>query len=119
MTPEEFYRSVDQYTDKFVSLTLKVTGIAKDSEAFYSNEKYYEYLICESTDSGQFQILVRNCVQDTSRNFVVGDVITVYGEGAGNVTIQDLTDADYVDLKIYSGPSVNVAYVTLVAPPAN
>ena len=41
------------------------------------------------------------------KNYLPGDNITVYGEGAGSVTVYDETDT------AYSAPCINAAYIVL------
>ena len=106
---EDFYRSADKYEDKFVSMTLVITGSVTDAEAYYMDEKYPEYYVCKSVGGGKFEILVRKCLQDSSKNYVVGDVITVYGEGASNTVIIDMVG------NTVSAPCINVAYISLIA----
>ena len=106
VTPEEYYRSAEEYTDKFVSVTLTVTEKIVDSEGVYNGGKYNTYYICRDT-SGKFEIMVRDCIQGTSKKFIPGDIITVYGEGAGESTIYD----DYYFA--YTAPCIHAAYVEL------
>jgi len=108
---EDYYRSVDSYKDKFVSMTLKVTEVFVDGDAYGINRKYTTYYMCTDASGSRFQIMVRNCVQDKNENLVVGDVIRVYGEGAGNVTVYDAKD--YAPR---SAPCINVAYLDVIEP---
>ena len=105
ITPEEFYRGAVSYTDKFVCLTLTVTQKLTDSSAYYSNEKYSTYYVCCADGGAEFEILIRDCIQDGTVNFIPGDVIKVFGEGAGNVTVYDM---EYLP---HTAPCLNVAYV--------
>lgn len=105
ISAEEFYRSAEGYKGKFVSFTLTVEKKIADYEAYYNGEAYDSYYICRDKDGSEYEILVRDCIQDKAQNFIAGDVITVYGEGAGNVTIYDM---EYVS---HSAPCVYVAYV--------
>ena len=105
ITPEEFYRGAVSYTDKFVCLTLTVKQKLTDSSAYYSNEKYSTYYVCCADGGAEFEILIRDCIQDGTVNFIPGDVIKVFGEGAGNVTVYDM---EYLP---HTAPCLNVAYV--------
>lgn len=107
VTPEGFYRSADTYDGKFVSMTLVVKDIIVDYDSSYSKVKYPTYYVCVSPADERFQIMVRNCLQDSPKNLAIGDVVTVYGEGAGTVTVYDL---DYV---AHTAPCVNAAYAVL------
>ncbi len=105
VTPEDFYRSADDYTKDFVSVTLTVSAQITDVDGYYSNNKYTTYYVCTDSENSKFEILIRDCVQDSTKNYIEGDVITVYGEGAGNVTVYD----EFYEP--HSAPCINVAYV--------
>lgn len=102
VSPEEFYRSSERYAGKFVTVTLtveqKITGYTDD----YAD--YITYYLCRSTDGAEYEILIRDCQLEDAQNFVAGDTVTVYGEGAGNLTFDD---ANYVT---YSAPGIYAAY---------
>lgn len=107
VSPEEFYRSADTYTDEFVSMTLTVKEKLTDYDGYYSNEKYITYYICTDGEGGTYEIMIRDCIQDRAQNFIAGDRITVFGEGAGEATVYDM------DYYMHTAPCVNVAYVTV------
>lgn len=102
VTPETYYRSAAGYTDKFVTVTLTVEEKITTDEG-----KYATYYVCRDADD-KFEILVRDCVQDDVQNFIAGDVITVYGEGAGERTVYDM---DYY--VSHTAPCIHAAYVEL------
>jgi hypothetical protein len=102
---EEFYRTPDRYGAEFVTMTVTVVGKVTDSEAYYNNGKYPTYYICRNA-AGTCEILIRDCLQDGSYNLIVGDTVTVYGEGAGYVSIYAM------DGNLYGAPCLNVAYLT-------
>ena len=102
---EMLYRDVQGYRDDFVCVTLTVAEKIIDVNGYYTNKKYTTYYVCRD-ESGELEFLIRDCQQDGSKNFLEGDVITVYGEVVGNVTIHDLA---YV---AHTAPCINVAYVT-------
>ena len=106
ISSEDFYRSPDTYYEEYVAITLTVSERLLDSSD-YSLE-YNTYYVCRDTDGAVFEILVRDCILDGTQNFIAGDVITVYGEGAGSCSIYtaDGTSA-------HSAPCINAAYVTL------
>ena len=102
---EDFYRSAYNYEEEFVTMTLKVVG-----RASYIDDDYYGdnvYYICEAVEGSSFKIIVRDCIIDGAQNFIKGDVITVYGEGAGACVAYDL---EYTPI---DGVCVNAAYVIL------
>ena len=101
---EDYYRSVHEYREKFVSMTLVVTQKTVDGEDYGSD--YTVYYLCKSTDGGNFTILIRDCVQDHPKNLLPGDVITVYGEGAGEKTL-----FDSLTYYTYTAPCIHVAYL--------
>ncbi len=104
---EEFYRMADTYTGKFVSITLKVEDKFVDGNA-YDNDKYATHYICTDTEGNDLHFIIRDCVQDGTQNFIPGDVITVYGEGAGNYSVYD------ENYDLHNAPGIFVAYVKIV-----
>lgn len=106
VSPEEYYRTVGSYDEKFVSMTLTVSECITDTEGFFNQEQYTTYYICSDAD-GRFTILVRDCIQGRKQNFLSGDVITVYGEGAGNRTVYNMY------YTTYTAPCINAAYVVV------
>ena len=98
---ESFYRSAEQYDGAFVS--INVTVIEKITES--DGGKYNVYYICCSPENANVTLLIRDCAVDDPQNFLPGDVITVYGEGAGNREIV----YDYV--YVFSAPCINAAYI--------
>lgn len=105
MDAETLYRDVEGYQDDFVCVTLTVVEKITDIDGYYANKKYTTYYICRDM-SGETEFLIRDCQQDGAKNFLAGDVITVYGEVVGNVTIHDMA---YI---AHHAPCINMAYVT-------
>lgn len=103
---ETYYRSAGLFEEKFVAVTVTVVERTENMDGYYNNEKYNTYYICSDAE-GKFEILIRDCSQDGLRNYIPGDVITVYGEGAGNCSIFD------EEYNAYSAPCVNAAYVVV------
>lgn len=108
ITPIELYRSAESYDEKFISVNLTVIDRIASYEAYWSNDDYVTYYVCKAPEGGDYTILVRDCVLDDSQNFLSGDVITVYGEGDGNITVHDM------DYNAYTAPCINMAYFELV-----
>ena len=52
--------------------------------------------------------MIRDCSQDEACNYVEGDKIVIYGEGAGSKEVYDA----FYNLK--SGVCINVAYIEIV-----
>ena len=102
---EIFFREAVAYEDDFVCMTLVVEERFTDYELYYAEKKYPTYYVCRDVKSG-VTIYVRDCQQKGAQNLLVGDVITIYGEGAGNV---DVYDQNYM---LRSGPCIHMAYVT-------
>lgn len=107
VNPESFYRSPESYTDAFVTMTLTVTKKIADSTAYYNGDDDYTYYVCHD-ESGTFEILVRDCFREGRQNFIPGDTITVWGEGAGNVEIYDM-NGNY-----HATPCLHVAFAAQV-----
>lgn len=102
---EDFYRNSKFYEGEFVCLTVEIIERIIDIEGYYSGNEYNTYYVCKSKNGGEFEILVRDCIQDIPQKFIVGDIITVYGEGAGDVSV---CDADYITRE---APCIYAAYV--------
>ncbi len=105
ISAEDFYRSSAGFKSAFVSMELRVKEKITDPDGY---GKYTTYYVCEAMDGGSFEIMIRDCLQDEKRNLIEGDMIRVYGEGAGTVTIYDMEYAPHV------APCVFVAYLDLI-----
>ncbi len=101
VTPEQFYRDAEGYTDAFVRTELTVSY-----RVYASSGKYSTYYVCRAEEE-DFEILVRDCARDETRNFLPGDRITVYGEGDGYVFVYDTS------LGEIGAPCINAAYIVL------
>ncbi len=108
ISPEELYRGADVYTDTYVSFTVEVVQKITDVYAHYNGGKYTVYYVCQDPNNTQIRFLIRDCRRENSRNFLPGDVITVYGEAAGNLSINDM------EYNTHTAPGVNGAYMELV-----
>ena len=105
LTPEEFFRSSSEYDGKFVSVSLTVKEGFIDVVGHYSEDEYTSYYICTDGDGNEFEIMIRDC-ETEPENYIEGDVITVYGEGAGVLTVNDL------NYKTYSAPCIYAAHIS-------
>lgn len=104
---EEFYRMADTYTGKFVSMTLKIEEKFIDGDA-YDDDKYATHYICTDIEGKELHFIIRDCIQDSNQNFIVGDVIKIYGEGAGNYSVYD------EEYTLRNEPAIFVAYFEFV-----
>ena len=104
VTPEEICRAADGYEDEFVAVTLKIVKKVTYQDAFYNDKDYVCYL-CEDANGSEYKLILRDCLIEDPQRFIVGDVITVYGEGAGECTAYD---SEYYE---WSAPCLNMAYV--------
>ena len=102
ISAEQLYRSPEGYD--FVSLTLRVRSKAD----IYEAGKDYTYYACESLEGQECFIIIRDCLLDGKKNFMVGDIITVWGVSADEEIHVYANDGYYTE---YSGPCVNMAYV--------
>ena len=110
ITAEDFYRGAQKYTDRFVSMDLTVTRVIIDSEGYYNREKFTTYYECRDAETG-IVILVRDCRTGTDMiNFRAGDMIRVYGEGAGQKELYPLSG----DLAPTVGICLHTAFASLI-----
>ena len=103
---EEYYRTASVQENAFVTMTLTVTERFTDPEGTYAGQKYNTYYLCSDSE-GRFKIIVRDCSQNGTQNFALGDTITVWGEGAGNVEVYNM------NYNVYAAPGINAAYIVL------
>jgi hypothetical protein len=108
VTPEVLYRSADSYTDAYITTTVTVVQKITDFYAEASKAKYPTYYLCEDPSNPRIRFLIRDCQREDAKNFLPGDVICVYGEVAGNLSIED-TNYD-----THTAPGINGAYLHLV-----
>ncbi len=107
ITAEDVWRKPELYKNKYVSLTVTVIGSFESVDTTFPTDKYTKYYICR-IDGINGTLLIRNCIQGGASNFVSGDIITVYGEGDGTVSVFDYNYNEY------NSPCVNAAYATLI-----
>ena len=107
VAPSDFYRSAKFYDGKFVTMKLEVIAKFVDYQGYLDDEDYTTYYVCRAVDGGDYEILIRDCQIADAINLLSGDVITVYGIGAGNSTIYDM------ELKPHSAPCINMAYAII------
>lgn len=105
LSPEDYYRSAAGKDGSFVSVTVKVKEKITDSDGAYNHEKYTTYYVCEDLGGRGVKLLVRDCNREASQNFLPGDVITVFGEGVGEITVYDM------NYEPHTAPCIHMAYV--------
>lgn len=89
VAPEEYFRNVGKYEDEFVSIVLRFEKKIIAHENPYSEDYNTYYMCMGDDDSGKsYSILIRDCRPEIT-NFLEGDILAVYGEGAGNITYYD------------------------------
>ncbi|MBR6513211.1 MAG: hypothetical protein IKT46_00105 [Clostridia bacterium] len=106
VTPEDFYRSPNSYKGDFVCLELKVKSKFVDLVGYYDGLEYNTYYVCTDTEYGDIEIIVRDC-QKELKNYKEGDIIAVYGEGAGMDSFDDL------NYEYHQGPCIFAAYIEI------
>ena len=89
ITAEQFYRATDGYEDAFVSIRIKIVEKVTYVDDYYHAKDYVCYL-CEDADGSTYRIVLRDCLLQDAQRLVVGDIITAYGEGAGECRVYDL-----------------------------
>ncbi len=105
--PEEFYRNYGDYKDKYVTMTLTVKEKIKDTSGYYGDDEGISvntYYLCTNGKGDSFIIMIRDCT-GVGKNYIKGDVITVYGEGRGEVSVDD------EGYNTHSYPCIYVAYI--------
>lgn len=105
---ESYYRSAENYHEKPVCVTLTVVQkiVGYDNTDVYDSD-YVTYYLCRALNGAQYEILLRDCQLGDVQNLVAGDVITVYGAGAGTISFDD---ANFVT---YSSPGIYAAYIVV------
>lgn len=98
---DEYYRRANDYKGDYVKIQLTVVEVLDtDKDAYYR---------CSYFDGRKtYELFIRDCVIEDPQKFVQGDVIVVYGECAGNVSIY--YGYDFI---IDNGPCINAAYIRL------
>ncbi len=106
VTPETYYRSAGAYVDRFVTMELVVQKrIVEEQYDVY--EETGVYYLCTDAENPEIQILIRDCSVDEVHNYLSGDLLRVYGEGAGEITAYENYELTYTASGIY------VAYIEL------
>ena len=104
ITAEQFYRSADGYEGDYVKVRVKIDRSVNYVDSYYNEKDYFCYL-CEAQDGSEYKFIVRDCLLENQQMFIPGDVITVYGEGAGECTVY------HDDYEFVTAMCLNMAYV--------
>ena len=105
VSAEMLHRSPTGCEDEFVTITLTVIERAESYDVAASDRVYY---VCIANDGSELTVIVRDCLISNSQRLLPGDVITVYGESEGEITVYSQSyDA-------YTAPCINMAYLTIV-----
>lgn len=104
ITPEQFYRSPDEYKDAYLCMTLRVVA-AVEPESGYRSDAYYLCCAPDADNVAAVPVIVRDCLLSGQKKLIPGDVITVWGEGDGECSVYD---SEY---NRYQSSCLNMAYV--------
>lgn len=88
ITAEQFYRSADGYDGDYVKVRLQIIEQVTYVDKYYNDKDYVCYL-CEAESGSSYRFVIRDCLLENPQRFISGDVITVYGEGAGECEVYD------------------------------
>ena len=102
---ETLHRSPNVYEDEFVTITLTVMERAESYDYSATERVYY---ICRATDGSELTVIIRDCLIDNSQRLLPGDVITVFGEGEGEITVYNQ------NYDPCTAPCINMAYLTII-----
>ena len=104
--PEQLYRNAEDYRDQYVSVTLVVDAVYTDELEVES--EYTTYYLCHATSEGrEWTFLVRDWRQEDPINLARGDVITVWGQGGGNMELYTSYDGTV------KAPGIHMLYAEL------
>ena len=107
---EDFYRSSTPYKGKFITLELSVIATAEYIPDYYDVNEYTTCYICTDDSGAEFYIIIRDCSQDGVKNFIKGDKIRIWGEGAEPIRAYGNTYGEYQE---YYAPTINAAYIEI------
>ena len=105
VSAEQLHRSPTNCEDEYLTIKLRVVSTAECAGDAYSGDIYY---ICKATDGSDLEMIVRSCLLENQQRFLPGDVIIVYGEGAGELSAFYSNSSEYL-----TAPSINMAYAEI------
>lgn len=103
ISAEDYYRRAEDLENEYLCIELKIAGMFYDGETYYNSGEYQKWYIC-TDESGKFEILVADYLIKDKTNFVSGDVVIFYGEGAGLGSVYDTNGT------VHTAPTLNGAY---------
>lgn len=93
---EALYRNADSYRGEYLKVTLRVkkvlTGYPYTESADFDFSTVY---LCEKPEDPSFTVLVQACFVGSQPKLVAGDMVTFYGQGAGELSLCDESDPAY------------------------
>lgn len=104
VSPAELYRDAELLKGEYLKVILVVEDLLVGYDSASSSSEPNTYYVCRDLSGGNFTILVRDCLVGGGPNYMPGDTLTVYGEGAGNRTVYTTTD------DVRKSPCLNMAY---------
>lgn len=105
MTAEEFYR-LNHEDGAFITMELLVEGRLEgvDGEVYY---------LCTGRGTGGVSVILQDCNLEKPVNYMVGDLIEVWGESAGMKEVEYNSDDAY-NFKVLKKPCLYMAYCELI-----
>ena len=108
VSAEDFYRSSGAYKGKFISLELTVTTSAEYFPDYFEPQKYTACYVCTDGSGAEFYIIIRDCSQNGTKNFIKGDKIKIWGEGTEAISVYSNHNGQYQE---HFAPTINAAYI--------
>lgn len=99
---ETIFRDAENRKGDFVTLTVTVRGVWENTYEYDS--EYPIYMECVATEGEKVWTFLVRDVREETINLTAGDVITVYGQIAGNAEIYNYTAGDI------TAPCINMRY---------
>ncbi len=100
MSVEEFFRAGDDVKGDYI--TIELTVKERLTEYNYVSEETVVFYLCYDPANPDTMILVRDCLISDSRNFLTGEELRVWGEGAEETAVGYVAESSY--------PCLNMAY---------
>ena len=104
MTVMEFFRAGDSAKGDYI--TMELTVKERITEYQYHNGETLVYYLCYDPASPNTLILLRDCLLTDQQNFLTGEIIRVWGEGAEETLAGYTSDTSY--------PCLYMAYAEII-----